>query len=67
LMYAGANGYIDTYPETALKKYEQEMFLFVEKDHPDILSDIKQKQQIDSSIEEKLTKALNQFKEKFTY
>jgi len=67
LMYAGANGYIDTYPESALKKYEQEMLAFVEKEHPDILSDIKQKQQIDSSIEEKLTKTLNQFKEKFTY
>ena len=67
LMYAGANGYIDTYPETALKKYEQEMLQFVEKEHPDILSDIKQKQQIDSSIEEKLTKALNEFKDKFTY
>ena len=40
---------------------------FVEKEHPDILSDIKQKQQIDSSIEEKLTKALNEFKDKFTY
>ena len=30
LLYAGANGYIDDYPESALKKYEQEMTKFIE-------------------------------------
>jgi F-type H+-transporting ATPase subunit alpha len=67
LMYAGANGYIDTYPESALKKYEQEMLSFVENKHPDILSDIKEKKQIDSKIEDKLTAALNTFKDQFVY
>ncbi len=67
LMYAGANGFIDTYPESALKKYEQEMLKFVEEKHADVLADIKEKKQIDTSIEEKLTKALNQFKDQFTY
>ncbi|MCX5808825.1 MAG: F0F1 ATP synthase subunit alpha [Proteobacteria bacterium] len=67
LMYAGANGYIDTYPESALKKYEQEMLQFVEEKHPDLYTDIKIKKQIDSSIDEKLVKVLNEFKEQFTY
>jgi F-type H+-transporting ATPase subunit alpha len=67
LMYAGANGYIDNYPESALKKYEQEMFSYVENKHPDILSDIKEKKQLDSQIEDKLTTALNNFKDQFVY
>ncbi len=67
LLYAGANGYIDTYPESALKKYEQELFKFMDEKYPDALADIKAKREIDSSIEEKLYKALNEFKAIFTY
>jgi F-type H+-transporting ATPase subunit alpha len=67
LMYAGANGYIDNYPESALKKYEQEMLSYVENNHSDILSDIKEKKQLDSQIEDKLTTALNNFKDQFVY
>lgn len=67
LLYAGANGYIDSYPESALRKYEQEMIKFMEEKHPDILQDIKTKQAIDASVDEKLTKSLNEFREVFTY
>ncbi|MCX5818217.1 MAG: F0F1 ATP synthase subunit alpha [Proteobacteria bacterium] len=67
LMYAGANGYIDTYPESALRKYEQEMLQFVEEKHPDLYTDIRIKKQIDSSIDEKLVRVLEEFKKQFTY
>jgi F-type H+-transporting ATPase subunit alpha len=67
LMYAGSNGYIDTYPESALKKYEQEMLKFVEEKHADLIAEIKEKKQIDTSVEDKLNNVLNQFKDKFTY
>ncbi|OPX97836.1 MAG: ATP synthase subunit alpha [Syntrophorhabdus sp. PtaB.Bin006] len=67
LLYAGANGYIDSYPESALKKYEQDMLTFIETSHAAILSDIRDKQQIDAAIEDKLTAALNAFKDIFVY
>ncbi|MCX8022876.1 MAG: F0F1 ATP synthase subunit alpha [Syntrophorhabdaceae bacterium] len=67
LLYAGANGFIDTYPEGVLKRYEQEMLSFIEEKHPDILSDIKEKKQIDTGIDEKLNKALSEFREIFKY
>jgi len=67
LLYAAANGYIDNYPESALKKYEQEMMKFMETKHADVLKDIEAKKVIDASIEERLTKALNDFREGFTY
>ncbi len=66
LLYAGANGYIDTYPENALKKYEQDLFKFMDEKYPDVLAEIKAKREIDPSIEEKLYKALNEFKAIFT-
>ena len=67
LLYAGANGYIDTYPESALKKYEQGMIKFMEEKYAGVLADIKTKQAIDASIDESLHKALDEFKGIFTY
>jgi F-type H+/Na+-transporting ATPase subunit alpha len=67
LLYAGTNGFADTYPELMIPKYEQEMLAYMEKEHKDILSAIEAKKEIDSSIEANLVKALNKFKEIFTY
>jgi F-type H+-transporting ATPase subunit alpha len=67
LLYAAANGYIDTYPESSLKKYEQEMLNYVEKNHADILSDIREKKQLDHNIEDKLSTALGNFRDQFAY
>lgn len=67
LLYAAANGFIDTYPESSLKKYEQELMRFMDAKHTAVLKEIDEKKAIDASIEEKLTKALNDFREGFTY
>ncbi len=67
LLYAAANGFIDTYPERVLKKYEQELLKFMDAKHADVLKDIDEKKAIDASVDEKLTKALNEFREGFTY
>ena len=67
LLYAGANGYIDAYPESALKKYESDLMKFMEAKHSAVLAEIADKKAIDASIDENLKKALNEFKEQFTY
>jgi F-type H+/Na+-transporting ATPase subunit alpha len=67
LLYAGANGYIDDYPESALKKYEQEMTKFIETKHANLLAEIKEKKTIEPATDEKLRKALDEFKGIFTY
>ena len=67
LLYAGANGYIDAYPESTLKKYEQEVIKFMEDKYADVFSDIKTKKEIDASIDNRLRKALDEFKGIFTY
>lgn len=67
LMYAGTNGYIDAYPESALPKYEREMLAYMEKNHAGILKSIREQGAIDAATEEALGKALTQFNDTFTY
>ncbi|MCX7858204.1 MAG: F0F1 ATP synthase subunit alpha [Deltaproteobacteria bacterium] len=67
LLYAAMNGYIDMYPENVLKRYEKELYQFFDSNHPDVLRDIREKKEIDPDIEERLNKALSEFREKFQY
>ncbi|MCX8110600.1 MAG: F0F1 ATP synthase subunit alpha [Syntrophorhabdaceae bacterium] len=67
LLFASANGYIDAYPESALKKYENDMLNYMEEKHKNLLNEIRDKKEIDSSINDKLHEALKKFREIFTY
>ena len=67
LLYAAANGFIDTYPESSLKKYEAELFRFLDSKGTAALKEIEEKKAIDASIEEKLQKLLSEFRDGFTY
>ena len=62
IVYAGTNGFVDELPLTVLKKYEQELYSFIESKHPDIYDDILKKRELDSDLRAKLNKALEEFK-----
>jgi F-type H+-transporting ATPase subunit alpha len=62
IIYAGTNGFVDELPLTVLKKYEQELYSFIESKHPDIYDDILKKRELDSDLRAKLNKALEEFK-----
>jgi len=65
ILYAGTNGFVDELPLAALKKYEQELYSFIESKHPDIFADILKKRELDGDLRTKLTKALEEFKGTF--
>ena len=65
IIYAGTNGFVDELPLTALKKYEQELYSFIESKHPDIFADILKKRELDGDLRAKLNKALEEFKSIF--
>ncbi|MGH7816128.1 MAG: F0F1 ATP synthase subunit alpha [Candidatus Binatia bacterium] len=65
IIYAGTNGFVDELAVTALKKYEQELFSFIESKHPDIFADILQKRELDGDLRAKLNKVLGEFKGMF--
>ena len=67
IIYAGTNGFVDELPLTALKKYEQEIYAFIEAKHPDIYDDILKKRELDSDLRAKMNRALEEFKGGFKY
>jgi F-type H+-transporting ATPase subunit alpha len=62
IIYAGTNGFVDELPLTALKRYEQDLYSFIESKHPDIFSDILKKRELDGDLRGKLTAALEAFR-----
>ncbi|MBI5683122.1 MAG: F0F1 ATP synthase subunit alpha, partial [Deltaproteobacteria bacterium] len=65
IIYAATNGYIDGYPVSALKKYEEELYTFFDTRHPELIKELKEKKAIDDAVKPKLKKALDDFKELF--
>jgi F-type H+-transporting ATPase subunit alpha len=62
IIFAGTNGFVDDLPLTALKKYEQELYSFVESKHPEIFAEILKKRELDSDLRAKMTQAFEEFK-----
>jgi F-type H+/Na+-transporting ATPase subunit alpha len=65
IIFAGTNGFIDDLPLTAMKKYEQELFSFVESKYPDVFADILKKREMDADLRAKTMKVLEEFKVAF--
>jgi F-type H+/Na+-transporting ATPase subunit alpha len=65
IIYAGTNGFVDELPLPALKKYEQELYSFVEAKQPDLFADILKKRELDAELRAKMNKVLEDFKRTF--
>ena len=66
IIYAGTNGLLDAFPESALITYEAELARFIENTHPDIYSDILTKGALDDDLRRQIDTALNDFNESFS-
>ncbi len=66
MLYAATNGYIDHLPENQLKRYEAELFRFVENRHPEVFRLIVEKKQLNDEVKKPLIAALDEFKAQFT-
>ncbi|HEX16458.1 MAG TPA: F0F1 ATP synthase subunit alpha, partial [Deltaproteobacteria bacterium] len=65
IIYAGVNGFLDQFPVESLRRYEAELYQFVDERYPEVLREIEEKKEIDDSLKEKIEKVLNEFKEVF--
>jgi len=66
IIYAGNNGYLDDFPESSLKKYEEELYSFIEGKFPEIERELKEKKELDTALEEQIGKVLTEFNAQFT-
>jgi F-type H+-transporting ATPase subunit alpha len=65
IIYAGTKGYLDDIPVKAVRKFEDDLYPFIETKYPQIFENIRTKKKIDEETEELLKKALEEFKAQF--
>ena len=65
ILYVATNGYLDDYPVEALGNFEEQFYVFMESQHPDILKSIRENGDIDSDTEMALKDAIEDFKKVF--
>ena len=66
IIYAGTNGFLDNLSESVLKKYETELFRFVDTNHPEILAELRTKRELTDDIRARLEAVLREFNDTFT-
>ncbi len=66
IIYAGANGFLDDIPVSAISKFEQELYSFIEAKYPKIYELIRERKALDEEIKELLNKAIEEFKATFS-
>ena len=65
LLFASSNRYLDDIEVSECRRFELEMYTFVETNHPGVLQAIRDKKTIDDAVRAEATKALDAFKERF--
>ncbi len=65
IIYVATHGYLDDLPLDSVKKFEDEFYLFMEKNYPDVGHAISTTKDLEQNTESKLNQAINKFKEEF--
>ena len=65
VIYSGVNGYLDDLPRDRVQDFEVDFLKFMRSANADILNAIRDTGKIDEATEEKLIKAINEFKSTF--
>jgi len=66
IIYAAVNGYLDDVPVEKVSAWEESFHKFMETSHPEILRAIAEDKEIKPETEEKLKKAIEEFKQAVT-
>ncbi|MFL6416882.1 MAG: F0F1 ATP synthase subunit alpha [Bryobacteraceae bacterium] len=66
IIYAGGNGYLDDVPVEDVRRFEAELYKYLDNSRPEILPAIRDKKQIDDDLKGKLNDALKGFKGQFS-
>src|SRR5262245_24378716 len=65
IMYVASNGYLDDLPVDAGRKFEDELYKFLDAQRPQVLKSLATKKQLDDEMKKSLKDALDDFKAKF--
>ena len=66
IIYAGTNGFLDDLPVGAIKKFEHQLYKFIEQEYPEIQKEIESKNDLDQSLKAELDALIGDFKKGFS-
>jgi F-type H+-transporting ATPase subunit alpha len=66
IVFSGTNGFLDDIPVEDVRRFELELYRFVENGHPGILQNIREKKAIDDTLKTEIKTMLTEFKQRFT-
>jgi F-type H+-transporting ATPase subunit alpha len=65
IIFAATNGYLDDLPVNVGRKFETELYKFLDTQRPQVLKTLAQKKQVDDEMRKILDEALSDFKSRF--
>ncbi len=65
VIFLGINGYLDSVPLEQIGRLEQEYYRFLESNFQDVLSDLRQRRELDDDLRQRLQKACDEFMKAF--
>jgi F-type H+-transporting ATPase subunit alpha len=65
IIFAGTNGYLDDLRVEDVRRFEAELYKFLDNSKPDLLKAIREKRELTEEIKKQVTEALKEFKERF--
>jgi F-type H+-transporting ATPase subunit alpha len=66
IVFAGTNAYLDDLPVEQCRKFESELYRFLDNAHSKLLADIREKKALDDDLKTRIHAALKEFKQRFT-
>src|SRR5579871_2232802 len=65
IIFAGTQGFLDDLPVEQCRKFEEELYRFIDNAHRDILNEIRDKKALDDTLRAKMKSAIGEFKARF--
>jgi F-type H+-transporting ATPase subunit alpha len=65
IVYAATRGFLDAVAIEDVRRYEEDLYRFLESSHPTVLSGIAEKKILDDDLKASVEKALNEFGQRF--
>ncbi len=65
MIFAGTNAYLDDLPVESCRKFEDELYRFMDNAHPDVVREIREKKILSDDLRLRVHAALKEFKERF--
>ncbi|HVB88168.1 MAG TPA: F0F1 ATP synthase subunit alpha [Candidatus Dormibacteraeota bacterium] len=65
IIFAGGKGYLDDLQVSEIRRFERDLYPFVETNYPNIFKTLREKKTIDDTLQAQIIEALGAFKESF--